>query len=338
MVSEVRMLDIDRQIWEEELEAFVPKHIFDAHIHIFKKEHCLDPDDLPQHPSWLGKVEFKMDLSLLKEYYKVFLPNREIHYLLMGFPFMHCAFDPMNIFAASEASKDPLSLSSMVVHPRMQPEEVVTMIEKYGFVGLKPYRSYSIIGDTVECSIIDMLPEPFIEIADEKHLLITLHLGKRKGIADPENTREIIRLTKRYPNIQWVLAHCARSFNPCFLEKAIEQIRDIPNMWYDISAVCESSVFEILLRKGSLKRILYGSDNLPVGADRGKYIAFGHGWALLHEDNHSFDLSHCNSQMTTVLYEQLRALRRAVYDVGLDKNRVEDIFYNNAIRLLEKVK
>lgn len=338
MISEIKMLDIDRRIWEEELEAFVPKRLFDAHSHIFKAEHCLHSNDLPQHPSWLGKMKFKMDLFLLKEYYNVFLPNREIHYLLMGVPFTHCAFDPMNIFVADEVSKDPLSVSSMVVHPRMQPEEVAMMIEKYGFVGLKPYRFYSITGNTVECTITDMLPEPLIEIADEKHLLITLHLGKRAGIADPENIRDIIRLTKRYPNTQWVLAHCARSFNPCFLEKAIEQIRDIPNVWYDISAVCESSVFEILLRKGPLRRILYGSDNMPAGADRGKYITFGYAWTLLHENNHSFDLSHCNSQMTIVLYEQLRALRRAIHSVGFNKVQVEDIFYCNAIQLLKMCK
>ncbi len=42
--------------------------------------------------------------------------------------------------------------------------------------------------------------------------------------------------------------------------------------------------------------------------------------------------------MAVVLYEQLRALHQAVYGVGLDKSQVEDIFYNNAMRLLEKVK
>ena len=338
MVLQVKMLDIDRRIWEEELEAFVPKRLFDAHSHIFKAEHCLHPDDLPQHPSSLRKMEFKIDLSFLKELHSVFLPNREIHYLLMGFPFIHCAFDRMNVFVANEVSKDSFSVSSMVVHPRMQPEEVVMMIEKYDFIGLKPYCYYSIRGDIVECTITDMLPEPLIEVANDKHLLITLHLGKRAGIADTENIRDIIHLAKRYPNVHWILAHCARSFNPCFLEKAIEQIRDIPNVWYDISAVCESSVFEVLLRKVPLKRILYGSDNTPAGIDRGKYIAFGYGWALLHEGNHSFDLSHCNSQMTIVLYEQLRALRRSIHDVGLDKSQIEDIFYNNAIQLLKTCK
>lgn len=191
-----------------------------------------------------------------------------------GFSVYPLRFDRMNVFEPDEVSKDSLSVSSTVVHPRMQPEEIVAVIEKYGFVALRPYRWYSITEDTVEYTITDMLPEPFIEIADEKHLLITLYLGKRTGIADPANIRDIIRLTKRYPNTQWVLAHWARSFNPCFLEKAITP-----------------SIFLI-----------------------------------------------ATTQMTILLYEQLRALRRAVYGVGFNKIQVEDIFHDNAIGLVEKVK
>ncbi len=337
MIPEIRMLDIDRRIWEDELEAFVPKRLFDAHTHISKAEHCLHPDDLPQYPSWLKKVGFNMDLSFLKEYHRVFLPGRKIHYLLMGWPFGHCDFDRMNVFVAHQASGDLLSVCSMTVHPQMQPEEVATAIERYGFVGLKPYRLYSITGDVVECSITDMLPEPLIEVANDKHLLITLHLGKHAGVADPDNIKDIIRLTRRYPDIYWILAHCARSFNPCFLEE-IDQIRELPNVWYDISAVCESGTFAMLLRKVSLKRILYGSDNLPPGANRGKFVTFGYAWTLLHEKNHSFDLSYyglSKPQMTIVLYEQLRALRRAIYDIGLNKIQIEDIFYHNAVQLLK---
>ena len=328
MIPQAEIFDIDKRIWEEELEAFVPKRLFDAHSHIVKAEHCLNPE--------VEKVKPKVDL---REWDSLFLPDRQVYYLLMGCPFKHGAnFDLMNAFVAEEASKDLLSVPSMVVHPQMWPEEVAKMVEKYGFVGFKPYHWYSIRGATAECSITDMLPEPLIEVADRKHLLITLHLGKRRAIADPDNIKDIIRLARRYPNVQWILAHCARSWNPCFIEKVIEQIRDISNVWYDISAVCDSSTFEVLLRKGPLKRVLYGSDNMSTGAARGKFINFGYAWASLRENNHSFDLSHCDPQMTVVLYEQLRALRRAAYSVGLDKLQVEDIFYNNAIQLLKMCK
>lgn len=330
MGPQLRMLDIDRQIWEEELETFVPKRIFDMHSHIFKKEHCLQDADALSSPCPASGFE----MSFLKKCWRTFLPGREVHYLLMGMPFPHCDFERMNAFVAKEAFKDPLSVSSMVVHPQMQPKKVVMAVEKYGFAGFKPYRFYSSTGDVVECSITDFLPEPLLEVANDKHLLITLHLGKRAGIADSDNIEDLISLTKRYPNVYWILAHCARSFNSYFLEKTIKQLRSLPKVWYDISAVCESGVFEILLRSGPLKRILYGSDS-TAGLARGKYIAFGYGWSFLKEDNHSFDLSHCDPRMTIVLYEELRALRRAVHDIGLSNTQVKDLFYDNAMRLLE---
>ncbi|MCK4416782.1 MAG: amidohydrolase family protein [Candidatus Latescibacteria bacterium] len=324
---------IDRRIWEEELEEFVPQRIFDAHTHIFKPEHCLQTsNDIPPRPDLADK---EMNLSFLREYFDVLLPKREIHYLLIGFPFIKCDFDRLNTFVAVEATEDMLSAPSMVVHPQMHPKETAAMVEKHSFVGFKPYRWYSTTGDAVECSITDMLPESLIEVANDKHLLITLHLSKRSGIADKDNIKGLRRLSQRYCNVQWILAHCARSFNPWFLEKAIEQIRDLPNVWYDTSAVCDSGVFDILLRNISWKRILYGSDALPGSGERGKYIAFAYGWALLREDNHRLDLSHCESRMTFALYEELRALRRAAQNAGLTETQLEDIFYNNAIQLLK---
>ena len=327
---------IDRRIWEEELEQFLPKGIFDAHAHIFKPEHCLQtPKDLPPRPDWSDK---EVNLSFLREYFGVLLPEREIHWLLMGFPFVRCDFDRLNAFVAAEASKDLLSAPLMVVHPQMHPKEAAAMVEKHSFVGFKPYRWYSVTGDVVECSITDMLPESLIEVANDKHLLITLHLSKRAGIANKDNIKTLRRLSRRYPHVQWILAHCARSFNPWFLEKAVERIRDLPNVWYDTSAVCDSGVFDILLRNISWKRILYGSDALPGSGERGKYIAFAYGWALLREDNHRFDLSHCDPRMTFMLYEELRALCRAAFNAGLTRAQIEDIFYNNAIQLLETQK
>ena len=59
------------------------------------------------------------------------------------------------------------------------------------------------------------------------------------------------------------------------------------------------------------EHVMYGSDDLPVGAMRGKYITFGRAWAFLSETNHSLNLSHCDPRMTMVRYEQLRAMRQA---------------------------
>ena len=81
-------------------------------------------------------------------------------------------------------------------------------------------------------------------------------------------------------------------------------------------------------------RVMYGSDH-PVGVVRGKYITFGYAWAFLHEKNHSLGVTHCNPQMTFVLYEQLRAMRRAATRLGLTREQIEDLFYNTAAGLVK---
>jgi len=61
-------------------------------------------------------------------------------------------------------------------------------------------------------------------------------------------------------------------------------------------------------------------------------VGFGIGWALLTEqDVASMDIDYCDSRCTFLLYETLRALRRAADLEGLSKRQIEDLFYNNAI-------
>jgi len=82
------------------------------------------------------------------------------------------------------------------------------------------------------------------------------------------------------------------------------------------------------------ERVMYGSDDLPVGVLRGKYVAFGYAWAYLSETNHRLDLSHCEPRMTFTRYEQLRAMRRAAIRLGLTRGQIEDLFYETARGLI----
>jgi glutamate-1-semialdehyde 2,1-aminomutase len=36
--------DLDRRIWEEELDGFVPAQVFDVHTHIYRWAFNLNPD------------------------------------------------------------------------------------------------------------------------------------------------------------------------------------------------------------------------------------------------------------------------------------------------------
>jgi hypothetical protein len=82
-------------------------------------------------------------------------------------------------------------------------------------------------------------------------------------------------------------------------------------------------------------RMMYGSDDIPVGIMRGKYVSFGRAWSFLSESNHSLALSHCDGRMTFTRYEQLRAMRRAAMRACLTSRQIDELFYFTALQLVE---
>ena len=335
-MNPIELTDLDREIWQSELDSFVPARVFDAHTHVYRREFDRSPGG-ERAPRSMDEWP-AADLPLLRGVDEVLLPGREVHYLTFGYPFPVCDWDELNGHAAATVAADPASAALMVVTPAMSPEFVHDAAVRHGFLGLKPYRWYAATGDAVECRITDMLPEPIIEAADDLGLIVTLHLGKRLAAADPDNLHDLQRLARCYPGVRWVLAHCARSFAPWVLEAAWPALAELPTVFVDTSAVCESDVFAILLRRFDRTRILYGSDNVPAGVARGKYITFGRAWAFVGERTPGLDLSHCDPRATFVCYESLRALRRAALALDVPEAEIEDIFWNNAAELVERVR
>ena len=339
MNAAVERREIDRRIWDEELEDFVPARVFDAHTHLYQWAHTTNPSEEP--PGWRRSFGVKypfVDWGTLEATDRALMPGRTVHRLAMGVPFVHCDFDAANAHTAAEAARDPASGAIMLVHPSMAPERVEAAVERRGFVGLKPYRLHSVTGDRADCRIADFLPESQIAVADRHGLLVMLHLSKRGAAADAENLDDLERLTARYPNVQWNLCHCARCYYDAPLRKAADRLRAMPNLWYDISSVCDADAMDALLDIAGPDRVMYGSDDMPAGVARGKYIHFGHAWAALNESNHDLSLSHCDPAMTFVRYEMLRAFHRATRRQGYGEREIERLFHGNASRLLGKVR
>jgi len=340
MTPPVELTPVDRRIWDEELNDFVPRKVFDVHTHIYRWAFYTAPDkETSSYRQLLGTTFAEATWDLAESCDAILMPGREVHRLSFPFPFMsHCDFDGSNEFIAAETRRDPQSGALMLVHPGMTAGEVERQVKKHGFLGFKPYRFYSSTGDAVNCGITDFMPEHLIEVAHEHGLLIMMHLSKKDAIADPRNIEDVVRLSRKYPGVKWILAHCARSYSAWAIERAAKYLRGLPNVWYDTSSVCESDAIEALYRGVGVERVMYGSDDIPVGVLRGKYIAFGFAWAYLSPSNHSFSLEHCEGQMTFTRYEQLRAMRRAGMRLGLTREQNEDLFHNTAALLIESVR
>jgi len=338
-MTDVPMRDIDHEIWQKELDDFVPARFIDAHIHLGNTKFDTATTEEGRARS-RGREERgfgEVTMQFWQDWNAALFPGREVHGFCIPSPFVEMDMEGANQFVVDESRKDAGSIPFMLVRPGMDPHTMAEFIEKNDVAGLKPYRFYAASGDMVECGITDYLPEELIEVANEYGLIVILHMAKLRAAADPENLADLTRFNRQYPRVKWQLAHCARCFIPSFLEESIDQLAELENIWYDVSAVCESDVFDVLFSRGPRERILFGTDNLPAGVDRGKYVAFGYAWATLTETNHRFNLSHCNPSPTWVVYEELRALKRIATRYNFTQTDIENLFYGNACRLKELI-
>jgi len=335
----VQWNDLDRRIWEEELDSFVPQRVFDLHTHIGSAKHDLGQGHgYAKNGGPWALLDPGTTMEMVNAADAILMPGRDMHRLAFPLPHKQCDFDGANEYLAAELKKDPQSAGLMLVHPGMTAEHVDQTIRRHRFVGFKPYRWYSVTGDPKNCRILDFMSEHILEVGNRYGLIVGLHVSKVDAMADPENMDDLERMSAKYPRLRWALFHCARSYSADRLERAAPRLRNVPNVWYEGSSVCETDAFDALFSFADPKRLCYGSDDLSVGVGRGKYIAFGHAWSSLDENNQKFNLDHCDGRMTFVRYEMLRAMKRAARHARFTQQQIEDMFLNNAVRLIEDVR
>ena len=317
----VSFTDFDKDIWESELESFVPSMVFDAHCHIWNDAHAGTNTDTE------SALRMNVDGAKMKEWSQRIYPDRRCGFFFLGTPIVGMDVDKHNAFVLQE-SKNCRFPCAPIVTPDMTQGQVESLL-KNGAAGLKPYRLFA--QDPAECDIADYLPEAQMEVANAYGKFVTLHLSKRHGIADSKNMDDLAKYVRKYPNITWILAHCARAFNAFMLEKGrAEQLAALgEKVWCDLSAVCDPYSHFLLLKHFDIRRLMFGSDNIGAGCMRGKYVTWGRAWAFAG----SKECSHCDGRATFVVYEQLRAMKQAADMAGLSQADVEAVFHGNAERL-----
>ena len=332
------LTDLDRQIFAEEIDPILPQRIFDIHTHVYLSEH-IGPNS-PERPTIpFGQLYPSAGWEDLDAADALMLPGREVHRIAFGFPFRDVDFEGINQFTITESRKDPESGAFLLVCPEMSAEFVEQQIVDEGFLGLKPYRLYTTSGDPAHSRITDFLPEHQLQVAERFGLGIVLQLSKTKGVADEDNINDLERISEEYPRIRFIMAHCARSFYPQPLDRVGKRLVKLSNVYFDSAAVCEYASYDLLLQLVGPRRLLYGSDDLPACSDRGKYVTWAEGW--MHGNEQSMiraGLDHCDTRMTFIRYEVLRAMTRAVQRHGLSSRDIESIFCENGTSLVAGIR
>ena len=107
----------DQQIWDEELQDFVPDRVFDAHIHLF------NPDHLSAAGSSANTWGLA-DLATLQGWAARLYPGRETHFLALGTPLSGIDVATHNHWCIEQIQQDPQSRMNRLVTPSCRLEDI----------------------------------------------------------------------------------------------------------------------------------------------------------------------------------------------------------------------
>jgi predicted TIM-barrel fold metal-dependent hydrolase len=338
--------EVDRAFWAEHLEGWVPRRLLDAHTHIMDPRYRRVPmTEAMRKQYWVSEVFEPIDFAGADRCHALVFPNRQLSCVAFGIPDLDFDLEAGNDYVVQGCAERGWH-SLVVLRPESTPDRIAQALARPGVIGVKPY--YSLIGvnrDTrdayLEAGIFDFLPHPILELLNDRHAWVTLHVPKAARLGHPDNLREIRELRRRYPDVVLVLAHLGRCYTEPHAREALPQLADDPGIYFDTSAVLNPACHRIALECLGPARILYGTDN-PILYMRGRRQYRDR--TYINRTNHPFHFNRereapeVEATYTLYMYEDLRALRQACDTLGItDRPSIEAIFHDNAARLIESV-
>lgn len=316
------------ELFTERLSKFIPEMVFDSHAHLYR----LSDLNIEEH-TYLNEGPEESDYTVWKEKTGKIVKGS----ILSGglfFPMVsqNCDIGRSNEFLLEQLKKAVNSKGLILVSPDYSADKIAEFLKNPMIAGFKPYFYFSKEKPINEASIQSFLPEWIWELAHHGKLVITLHIVKRKALAHPENQKTIIKMCIKYPDARLILAHAARGFHPENTINGLAAISELDNIWFDTSAICEAKALKAVLKSSGPKKLLWGTD-FPDSQIHGKCVSLGDGFVWI--DNTAVNWEALSSLCNPVLFgiESLLALKDAIEELGLNKEDIKDIFYNNAMKL-----
>jgi predicted TIM-barrel fold metal-dependent hydrolase len=185
-----------------------------------------------------------------------------------------------------------------------------------------------------------MLSEGQLKLADEKGLIVLLHVPRRERLADPEVGRSVQNAALTYPNAKFVIAHCGRCYRYEEIRRALGWVKDLDNVWFDCSMVMDPAVLAYILQRKNPERMLFASD-YPIAAMRGRRVDIGDHWVDVvlpgFPEGH-YRVITDNMRATYMIHEIAKAVLTGAELAGLTDAQTRAIFFENGMKLLKGVR
>jgi len=330
--------DYDRKVYENEIKDFLPKEFIDFHIHSYKNTFKLT-GSRNGGSAWTRLVCDEMTTEQMFDCFKKLFPENKVTPLVFG----SCMkdFKETNDYVREEGKKHGFPTLYRCSYD-MDIEELEKSVKNGGFLGLKPYLSYcpSYI-PSKEVRIFDFLPEEQLKLADKNGWIVMLHIGRDGRLKDPVNLGQLMEIEEKYPNVKLIVAHIGRAYSKEDIGNAFEILGKTKNMYFDFTAnMCDDAIRECIKTVGP-KRLIFGSD-LPIAimrmyriTENGVYYNVVPRGLYGDIDGEPHMRETDEKDVTLMIYEQIRAMKRVAEELKLTREDIEDIFCGNAKRLLE---
>lgn len=338
---QLNLTDYDKKVYETELRDFLPPKIIDIHTHIWKNTFRFQGEK-NGGSGWPELVADEQTAENLMQSFRALFPANEVTPLVFG----GCSHDveQCNDYVA-EAAEQYGFPTLLRTEYSMAPEVLEAEVKKNGCLGLKPYLTncppYIPVN---EIRIFDYLPYEHLEVANRHGWIVMLHIPRSQRLRDALNVAQLMEIEKKYPNVRLIVAHVGRAYSKEDIGDAFEVLKHTENMLFDFTAnVCSDAISSCIRALGT-KRLMFGSD-MPIAIMR-MYRVTENGFYYnvvprglygdVSDDPHMRETD--ETDVTLMIYEQLRALKRSAVELKLTDGDIEDIMYRNAYQLLTDVK
>ena len=342
----IDILDVDRRFYAERLRDWLPERIIDIHTHVW----CAG-DYRPGVPArgegrsvtWPARVAADNQIGDLIETYSLMLPGKRVTPLIFANIPQDDNLDRVNAYVA-ECSRKHGFPSLIFSDPAWSAQELEERIAEGGFLGAKSYLSLAApCIPANEIRIFDFFPRHQLEVHNQHGWIVMLHIPRSGRLRDPLNLAQLLEIERDFPNLRLVVAHVGRAYCDEDVGNAFDVLAGTRHMCFDFSANTNDRVFERLLRCVGPQRVLFGTD-MPILRMRmkritrkGRYVnVVPKGlYGDVSDDPNMAETDGAEAEkLTFFLYEELDAFRRAAERAGLARPDIEDVFGNNALRLL----
>jgi predicted TIM-barrel fold metal-dependent hydrolase len=345
MVAEVFTLkDVDRRVYKESLQDFLPAQLIDIHTHVWNKDNQVQSaQPLSRVVSWPSKVADENTVETLADCYRQLFPGKSVVPLMFANVFDADRIDPMNGYVSECAARTGYP-SLILAHPSWTGRELEQRIMDGKFRGAKVYLNLSpAYIPEKEIRIFDYLPPHQLDVLNTNGWVVMLHIPRDGRLRDPVNLEQMIEIEKNWPRVKVIIAHVGRAYCDEDVGDAFQRLSVTKTTVFDFSANTNDRVFEGTLRAFGPERCVFGSD-MPITrmrmqrtCEQGRYINIvprGLYGDVSGDKNMREVDPPAAEQLTLFMYEEILAIKKAVERVGLGRVDVEAIFHKNAQRVL----